>query len=388
VPRSSQARHHILGETRRFVSTANWLEVRRDLTLLTHVVYSLPPAYAPQLLLREHWCWLPPSDSSTEGSERRRLLLRAIQLLRSNTDCCLHRARWIQKVAGLEMELLEKYCTVAGVPRTSRVMPLVRCSQWMRAHPAYSAVAVAGIGALVAALVHHVTGDTPDSKPSASDSPPAPEPAPSSAWGSAMDALGPLGVPAPDLLAMGPPPVATPPALPTPHTAAVWGLPRWITSIGAGVTASLVTGSAAQGVASVGEAYTLRLDSKFMREFEAMQAVLGAQEGGARLEEIVSALEDCGSHNVEYREWLETAYDRECPVCLGVLGPGEDLARSQDPNCGAFHLFHRRCLPNKVRMKGCPVCCRPMPRIEPGEVSSPFAVEQRLTGALTPTSRE
>lgn len=274
------------------------------------------------------------------------------------------------------MDLLDKYCTVAGVARGSRVHLLVHCSQWIREHPGFSALAVAGIGAFVAALVHHCTGGKLDRKPSG-DATPMLEPPRSSggAWGTALDALGPLGVPAGDILATGPPPAAPAP-IPTQAPATMGGLPRWVPAMTAGLATSLVVGSVGRGLERAGEAHRLQLDSKFLREFEALREAVTSEDGGVQLEQIIAALEQCASHNVQYQEWLESCGDLECPICLQVLGPAEELARSQDPDCGSYHLFHRQCLPNKVRRKGCPVCCRPMLRIEPGSLPSPFVVAE------------
>jgi len=159
-------------------------------------------------------------------------------------------------------------------------------------------------------------------------------------------------------------------------------LRQWLPSISGGAVAASLAHSGVRGLQEAGDSYRIQLDSKFVRDFETLQANLMSSDGATELNQLVASMEESHRRNLEYRDFCESIDDRECPICLGIIGPNDDLLRSIDPSCGAFHVFHRGCLPARVRRKGCPVCCRPMPQTEPGHVTTPFAVER--DGAPTP----
>jgi len=104
--------------------------------------------------------------------------------------------------------------------------------------------------------------------------------------------------------------------------------------------------------------------------FECDQAKLCSELGCEELQKLVDELEQCHEMNVQHARFCESPEDRECALCLGFLGPKEELIQSRDPQCGRFHIFHRTCFAQWN--KDCPVCRGPMVDVQHAFVDTPF----------------
>jgi len=352
-------RRHIFTETTSFVDASNFLE----------------------LLLRERWSHIAEGEGApvdTATGQQRFLLLHALELLRSNSQQCLARVKWANKMLALEMELLHKYCTLAGTEadHTSARL-LLHCSDFVKDHPWCTALAIAGIGALVATvyhMVHNYHGRKALCETSEAQAAKGPAVESSSLLDS-LHVMGPLAVPHPAMLLKAPPPSSV-----LPPEGAAAQVPRisslGLSAIATGLATSLSLGALVSGVSRAGARHRLSLDTRFMSQFRDLQARLRSGDEMMELGHLVTSLRGCHAYNQQYNAFLESIADRECAVCLGVLGPCDDRVRSDEDECGSFHVFHRHCLPKHVRKKGCPICCRQITDLQCASMESPFQLGQ------------
>ena len=126
-----------------------------------------------------------------------------------------------------------------------------------------------------------------------------------------------------------------------------------------------------------GNRHRINMDSKFMTSFEDLKTLMRSrdQRGELELGHLVQALQQCQHYSIQYNNFLESIGEsNECAVCLGVMGPSEELVKSADTDCGNYHVFHRKCVPKQVRQSGCPICCRPMQKVVSATIETPFTL--------------
>eukprot|EP00658_Telonema_sp_P-2_P011403 TRINITY_DN14340_c0_g1_i2.p1 TRINITY_DN14340_c0_g1~~TRINITY_DN14340_c0_g1_i2.p1 ORF type:complete len:390 (+),score=59.12 TRINITY_DN14340_c0_g1_i2:35-1204(+) len=323
-------REHIAEEANFFVETATLLE----------------------LVLRRTWCQLE------SGDDQQALVLRALQLLDATCSIELKKAEWVGTVKDADWELLRKFAPVAE--RSSGP------GEWIHRHRYVIAGVCAASAAAMGYLLYRMHSATqqpishpPDSSLTRTQTEVLQVPFP----------LAPIPMPHIDSVP-GPVPQSQPTADPK---AAV--ISRFLAA-GGGVSMLAAGLVLSDNMAEFRGEQTTRecapqLRSRFCESFAALAERVRVEP--VTLQQLVDSLLECHMLNQSYQQFTDLYSCQECCICLGSMGPEDDLVCSAAHTvCRRFHRFHRECMTPAVAVRGCPLCGREMGGLQSASIENPF----------------